>query len=56
MRGGKGRRRTAGFAHPTGLLPAAMRASFTAVIIAAHTGVDADVPQTFQRPWSMYTW
>ena len=36
---------TAGLIHPTGPFPAAMRASFTAVIIAAMIGVDADVPK-----------
>lgn len=30
--------------HPTGLLPAAIRASFTAVSIAAKMGAEADVP------------
>lgn len=36
--------RTAGLIHPTGVLFAASRASFTAVRIAAKIGVDADVP------------
>ena len=48
--------RTAGFAHPTGAFPAAMRASLTAVIIAAHVGAEADVPPTAQRLPSRYTW
>ena len=45
---GTGLVRTAGFAQPTVDLPAAMRASFTALMNDAHVGVEADVPQTSQ--------
>ena len=38
--------RTAGLIHPTGDLPAASRASFTAFNSAANVGVAADVPDT----------
>lgn len=34
--------------NPTGPLPAARRASFTAVIIEAKIGADADVPPKFR--------
>ena len=40
----KEHRHTAGLIQPTGLFPAAMRASFTAVMTAAKMGADADVP------------
>ena len=46
---------TAGLAQPTGDLPEAMRASFTAVIIDAHVGVDAEVPNTSHSSPSMNT-
>ena len=40
---------TAGLMFPTGLLPAARRASLIATIIAAKMGVDADVPPLIVR-------
>ena len=46
--------RTVGLMNPIVLFPAAIRASFTAVSIAAAAGADADVPATScTRPFEM---